>query len=151
MRRRIREEAKIEMNMTPMIDVVFQLLTFFMFTLKPIIHEGQFAVNMALGGSAAPVEEEFKLPPLAVHLRAADDGALLAILLGDRQMRGFEDLRIQLSTLVGGGMGDEIEAEIHADDALAYEHLVSAVNTLTAARISKINFAPGTRQTPSGP
>ena len=145
MRRRQREETKVEMNMTPMIDVVFQLLTFFMFTLRPMVHEGQFAVNMSTGGAASPEQEEFKLPPLAVNLRATEDGDLAAILLGDRQIRNFDDLRIQVGALVGGAIGEEIEAEIHADDSLQYAHLVSAVNTLTAARISKINFAPGAK------
>jgi len=146
MRRRSREETKVEMNMTPMIDVVFQLLTFFMFSLKPLVNEGQFAVNMSAGGAAAaPEQEEFKLPPLTVNLRATEDGDLAAIYLGDRLLRSFDDLRIQISTLVGGAIGDEIEAEIHADDALQYAHLVSAVNALTAARVSKINFAPSAR------
>lgn len=143
MRARRSEDTKVEMNMTPMIDVVFQLLTFFMFTLRPVVHEGQFAVNMSTGGAAAPEVEEFKLPPLVVHLKATEDGELASILLGDRLMRNFGDLGIQVQTLSGGAMGEEIEAEIHADDALHYTHLISAVNTLTAAKISKINFAAG--------
>ena len=36
-KRRSRLESKIDINMTPMIDVVFQLLTFFMLTLKTVI------------------------------------------------------------------------------------------------------------------
>lgn len=144
MRRRAREETKVEMNMTPMIDVVFQLLTFFMFTLKPMIHEGQFAVNMSAGGgSAAPEVEEFKIPPLAVYLKAGDDGELARISLGDRPMRSFEDLRIQVQALAGGAFAGEAEAEIHADDGLRYTHLMSAVNALTAAKVAKINFAAG--------
>lgn len=142
MRRKPREETRVEMNMTPMIDVVFQLLTFFMFTLKPMIHEGQFAVNMAAAGqSATPTVEESKIPPLAVYLKATADGDLAAILLGERQLRNFDDLRIQVQTLAGGAFAEEVEAEIHADDSLQYAHLVSAVNALTAARIAKINFA----------
>ncbi len=144
MRRRTTEDTKVEMNMTPMIDVVFQLLTFFMFTLKPMIHEGQFAVDMAAtAGAAAPTVEEFKIPPLAVYLKATEGGDLAAILLGERQLRNFDDLRIQIQGLAGGAFAEEVEAEIHADDALQYAHLVSAVNALTAARISKINFAGG--------
>ena len=144
MRRRPAEELKVEMNMTPMIDVVFQLLTFFMFTLKPMIHEGQFAVNMAATpGAAAPSVEEFKIPPLAVHLKATDSGDLAAILLGERQLRNFEELRIQVQMLAGGALADEVEAEIHADDSLQYAYLISAVNALTAAKISKINFTGG--------
>jgi len=148
LRRLAREDIKVDMNMTPMIDVVFQLLTFFMFTLKPMVHEGQFAVNMSAAGAAAPSVEEFKIPPLAVHLKATYDGELAAILLGERQMRNFEDLRIQVQTLAGGAFAEEVEAELHADDSLQYSHLVSAVNALTAAKISKINFAPGS--SPSG-
>jgi biopolymer transport protein ExbD len=143
MKRRSAEDTKVEMNMTPMIDVVFQLLTFFMFTLKPMIHEGQFAVSMSAGAVAAPEVEEFKIPPLAVHLKATENGDLAAILLGDRQVQSFVDLQIQVQMLAGGAMADEVEAEIHADDALQYSHLIGAVNALTAAKISKINFAGG--------
>lgn len=141
MRRRKPDDTKIETNMTPMIDVVFQLLTFFMFTLRPIILEGQFAVTMAAAGQAAPAIEEFKIPPLAVFLKAGDDGGIDTILLGERPMRNFEELRIQVQSLAGGAFEGEIEAEIYADDKLHYAHLVSAVNALTAAKISKINFA----------
>jgi biopolymer transport protein ExbD len=130
------------MNMTPMIDVVFQLLTFFMFTLKPIIHEGQFAVNMSTGGAAMPTEETI-IPPLAVHLSATPDGTLSGIALGDASLGlSFDRLTIQVQGLASGMFGD-IEAEIHADDTLHYEYLIAAVNALTKANITKINFAPG--------
>lgn len=132
---------KPEMNMTPMIDVVFQLLTFFMFTLKPIIHEGQFAVNMSTGGTAVPTDE-MVIPPLAVYLRATADGSLANISLGDASMGlSFDRLTIQVQGIATGMFG-EVEAEIHADDALRYEYLVSAINALTKANITKINFAP---------
>ncbi|MCP4175481.1 MAG: biopolymer transporter ExbD, partial [Fuerstiella sp.] len=36
---------KIEVQMAPMIDVVFQLLIFFMLTLKIIEPEGNFDIN----------------------------------------------------------------------------------------------------------
>jgi biopolymer transport protein ExbD len=133
---------KVELNMTPMIDVVFQLLTFFMFTLKPLIHEGQFVVNLPAGGVAAPVETP-EFPPIPVFLRATPDGDLAAILLGDLPVRSFEDLQIQVQAIAGGQMRESVEAEIHADDTLQYVHVISAVNALTAAKISKINFAGG--------
>ncbi len=46
-----RSADKIEAQMAPMIDVVFQLLIFFMLTLKIIEPEGDFSVNMPLGQS----------------------------------------------------------------------------------------------------
>ena len=40
--------AKVEQNMTPMIDIVFQLLTFFIMTLKIATQEGDFNIKMPL-------------------------------------------------------------------------------------------------------
>jgi biopolymer transport protein ExbD len=41
-------DAKVEIQMTPMLDMIFQLLIFFILTFKPIVDEGQFG---ALDGS----------------------------------------------------------------------------------------------------
>ena len=45
------EDQKISIDMTPMIDIVFQLLSFFIFTLKISAQEGDFMIKMPL---AAP-------------------------------------------------------------------------------------------------
>ena len=44
-----KEVEKIEPQMAPMIDIVFQLLIFFMLTLKIVEPEGDFSINMPLG------------------------------------------------------------------------------------------------------
>ena len=41
-------ESKIELQMTPMIDVVFQLLVFFLFTFRIATQEGDFNIKMPL-------------------------------------------------------------------------------------------------------
>lgn len=46
MARRESSFERINPDMTPMIDVVFQLLTFFMLTLKSVIPEGDFDIRM---------------------------------------------------------------------------------------------------------
>ena len=48
---------KIAIDMTPMIDVVFQLITFFMLTLKDVAVEGDFDIKMPLGPSKGAVSE----------------------------------------------------------------------------------------------
>ena len=48
-----REQEKIEIQMTPMIDIVFQLLVFFIMTFKVVSMEGDFNIKMPL---AAPSE-----------------------------------------------------------------------------------------------
>ena len=45
-------EDKIQLQMTPMIDIVFQLLVFFIMTFKIILHEGDFNILMPLAPSS---------------------------------------------------------------------------------------------------
>ena len=88
-KRRSRLASKIYINMTPMIDVVFQLLTFFMLTLKTVIVEGDFNIKMPLGASAGAAED-IPLPPLTVRMEATPEGGLAGVRLGERGMVGPE-------------------------------------------------------------
>ncbi len=95
-KRHSRLVSKIDINMTPMIDVVFQLLTFFMLTLKTVIVEGDFNIKMPLG-AAAGAADEIPLPPLQVRMTATPEGRLAGVRLGERTMVGQE----LLETLAG--------------------------------------------------
>ncbi len=140
-RNRPESDDRPEIAMTPMIDVVFQLLIFFLMTFKPIVFEGQFTINMAPAGSAVPTES-LTLPPLVVQLAADDEGNLAGIALGNTALPSFDHLRRDVAMLVSGGLAEEVEAEIRADARLKYEHIVGAVNALTRAGVTKVNFGP---------
>lgn len=45
-RRRKREQGSVEMNLAAMLDMAFQLLTFFILTFRPAPIEGQLALNL---------------------------------------------------------------------------------------------------------
>ncbi len=45
---------KVEMQMTPMIDIVFQLNIFFLFTFKIVLPEGDFNIRMPSAAAARP-------------------------------------------------------------------------------------------------
>ena len=81
--------SKIDINMTPMIDVVFQLLTFFMLTLKTVIVEGDFNIRMPLGASAGAAEDN-PIPPLIVKMAATPEGRLADVRLGGNRIVGPE-------------------------------------------------------------
>ncbi len=76
---------KVEINMTPMIDVVFQLLTFFMLTLKSVVVEGDFNIRMPLGASAGAAEEN-PIPPIILKMTASPDGQLTGVLMGNKKV-----------------------------------------------------------------
>lgn len=75
--------SKIDINMTPMIDVVFQLLTFFMLTLKSVVVEGDFNIRMPLGASAGAAEDN-PIPPIILKMTATPDGYLESVLVGNK-------------------------------------------------------------------
>jgi biopolymer transport protein ExbD len=61
---------KVEINMTPMIDVVFQLMSFFMCTLKVVSPEGDFDIRMPIAAAAAAAPDDQQVPPVRVKLSA---------------------------------------------------------------------------------
>ena len=69
--------AKVDLQMTPMIDIVFQLLIFFIMSFKIAVPEGDFSIRMPQPG---PTEPHPQLPPtLTVKLSADDAGELSGV------------------------------------------------------------------------
>ena len=61
--------GKVEVQMASMIDVVFQLLIFFMLTLKILAPEGDFNINMPLGAIGTP--DPTQTPPMDLKVSLA--------------------------------------------------------------------------------
>ena len=88
--------GKVPIDMTAMIDVVFQLLTFFMLTLKSVVVEGDFNIRMPLGASAGAAEDN-PIPPLIIKMSATPEGRLAAVQLGGQSIVG-QDLLGELGS-----------------------------------------------------
>ena len=140
-------ESKVSLEMTPMIDVVFQLLIFFMFTFKIVTVEGEFAITMpaAEQGSAAPTSENITaLPDIQVRLSASPTGELAGIRVGDNQMQSLDQLAQTLKEIVGDDpqLASDVEMQIVAPDHLKYGFVVGTINAAAKVRIQKIKFNP---------
>lgn len=153
--------TKIEAQMAPMIDVVFQLLIFFMLTLKIIPLEGDFNINMPLGQQATE-SPEITPPPIKVRLVANNDGTLAGLQMGQRQLGSdhlaFDRLNAEIGKLVGrrdNPFAEELEVEIDADYNLHYRYVISAISASTGyispqtgkpvRFVDKVKFAPPRR------
>lgn len=156
------EGEKIETQMAPMIDVVFQLLIFFMLTLKIIEPEGNFDINMPLGAPSSASQSEADLPPLKVRLIADPDTGELANLTFNSQSLGngpnsFLRLNAEILKSVnalraaGPENLDKQEVEIDPDYGLQYKNIIAAISACSGRLdekgnmirfISKIKFAP---------
>ena len=149
-----REE--ITLQMTPMIDIVFQLLVFFVFTFKIILPEGDFNIRMP-SASASQSSQPSETPLLKVRLQANADGSLKSVMLGDLVFDSetpFYQLQSHIRGLVGDDAGpgsSELEVELDCDYGLRYRY---AINALTAIigfidengeqekLVEKVRFAP---------
>jgi biopolymer transport protein ExbD len=144
---------KIELNMTPMIDVVFQLLSFFMFTLRISAVEGNFDIKMP---SAARTMVEIPDANVAMKVRliARPDGSLGQIIYNDRPITSFAALRSQIVAFIGNDQAtrQNAEVEIDADFNLHYKHVMDTITHVSGYLaedgltrvdlVQKIKFAP---------
>ena len=146
----------IVLQMTPMIDIVFQLLIFFVFTFKIVVPEGDFNIRMP-SASASQSSEPSETPLLKVRLRARPDRELASLQLGDVVFTGeapFFQLQSEIRSLVGDGAGPgsaDQEVEIEADYNLKYRYVIQAITAITGyiddngqqhKLVERIRFAP---------
>ncbi|MCA9087051.1 MAG: biopolymer transporter ExbD [Planctomycetaceae bacterium] len=149
--------GKVEVNMAAMIDVVFQLLIFFMLTLKILAPEGDFNINMPLGAVGTPDPTQTPPMDLKVTLQANEDGTLNQLFFGGRGLGNdfpacFERLNFEIAQVAGSGQatGEDIEVEIKPDYNLHYRYIVRAISACRGRMvgnkmityIEKIKFAP---------
>jgi biopolymer transport protein ExbD len=152
---------KIQLDMTPMIDVVFQLMIFFMCTLKVTEPEGDFEISMPLGAPSASAVTEAELPPFKVRLVAAGDGELSALEFNGANLGtgpgAFQRLNSEVFRAVtslkaiGPDQLEKQEVEIDPDYKLHYRYIINSIgacsgrlgeNGVAVRYISKIKFAP---------
>jgi biopolymer transport protein ExbD len=147
----------VSINMTPMIDVVFQLIAFFMFSFKVAAAEGDFNIKMPLAAPSAGVPNpEALLPPIRVRLVADANGELAGIRMGERALPNFNALHNEVIGIVGtqtgpGSIASEAEVELDVDYNLHYKNVISAITAVSGyvdpngrvvKLIEKIKFAP---------
>ena len=154
-----RAGEQVELQMTPMIDIVFQLLIFFIMTFKIMAPEGDFNVKMPLAAPSEGPPPIDQIPPVKVRLSARSDGQLSQIRFGDRNLgRDFRKLRERVKELVGPDPSpstlETMEVELDCDYNLRFENVIEAITAVSGyvddkkvvKLIEKIKFAP-----PRGP
>ena len=149
-------DDKIELQMTPMIDIVFQLLVFFIMTFKIVSQEGDFNIKMPLAAPAAGAPDDLQLPPMKIRLRAGGGGMLAGMSLNEKGVGTMEALRLEIIGVVGddrgpGSIQETAEVELDCDYGLRYEHVIQAITAVSGyiddtgnvvKLVEKIKFAP---------
>ena len=109
---------EIKLNMTSMIDIVFQLLVFFIMTFDPAVQEGDFNIRMPLASTSANESMTEDLPEVIyVTLTAGTNGNINSISIEDGATFSGQDMYDQLTKFVEGKLAAE------GDPAVSYTHL----------------------------
>ncbi len=156
---------KVTLEMTPMIDVVFLLLIFFVMTFKIVAPEGDFSMKMLPASPNPTPSLDLPPEPIRVKLLAEPSGELASIHVGNVSIgKDTEELRRRVLALVmqrGGPAlspalspaSSDVEVELAPDDHLHYAHVISAITAVTGEIqngvihpiCNKVKFAPRKR------
>ena len=148
-----REEEKCSLKMTPMIDVVFLLLIFFMCSIKFKVPDYRLDANMPkkIGPNENPVEPPEDLVDLTITVTPKN--------VTDAEFRIGRDLIVSADDLPGTikaqysalslspqHHGKEIPAVIRGHQEVEFRHIMAALDACTSAEIQEIQFAPPYRE-----
>jgi len=141
---------RLNINMTAMIDICFQLLIFFIANMRMVLPEGDFSVAMPLTapggvstagpgpGQASPATgvTAAEIPVTRIRLLADPSGKLAGIVMGQRAVGTFKELGRQIREMAGmdrapAGSVPMMEVEIDSDENLRYEYVIDAVSAIS--------------------
>lgn len=150
--------GKISVDMTPMIDVVFQLLIFFMCTLKVIEPEGDFDISMPLGAPNPKSVSDAELQPFKVRMKSDANGELAVLEFNGEDLGGGPNAiallnsRVARSVIaIGESQVEKQEVEIDPDYNLNYRYIIGAIGACSGtigqngrpiSYLQRIKFAP---------
>jgi biopolymer transport protein ExbD len=154
--RKKKEEPAVEITLpiTPMLDMSFQLLSFFILTFHPVPREGQMPValpklDVSEQQQQLPVLEEDKKDEYTVSLRASSGGDIALVSLrgpaGESpEIRNLNDLLGQLNAITPpAGKGKAgVSITIEADNDLTYAKLIEVMDLCRRAGYESVNLMP---------
>jgi biopolymer transport protein ExbD len=149
-----RKQEDVEIPVTPMLDMAFQLLTFFILTYHPMPTEGQFAMNLLPASpatdfrtqneaEAAPANESLPaaLRTLPTLLRAGEGGMIGRVTIGEQEVQGMDALRRELETILKDPSLPFDQALLKVDPNLKYSELMKVIDVFSSLKVTKVSFA----------
>ncbi len=145
--RRRRQQARIGLNLTAMIDVVFLLLIYFMAATEFKLGEEIYRLDVPRRGAPA---DPFDLPRDPLRIVLASTGPLCRIRLPGpyaqpasfQELHGFLVENRRSPRAVGGLFEADHPIIIEPTGTTRWEHAMEAFNAAVRARYTNVMFAP---------
>lgn len=146
-RRRLNDEPSAPFPVTPMLDMAFQLLAFFILTFQAPTREARIDLYLPSVAMALPTPEQAGAPAeaedrgdLVITARADESGKLLSLALNDRPLLGPAELFDVLHDRIRPRV-KLLKVSILADDHLKYEEAARLLGACSAAGVDSIRLA----------
>ena len=135
------EQFREDRSMTPMIDIVFLLLIFFVCASVGQIQESNMSTQLPSGAIEAsnPIETEKPLGEVWLSLSQDEGTKRTVIIVNEREYRDFEELENTLRTLAEAAA--EIPVILDVGPNVPWGDLIRVYDTCRAAKFESINFA----------
>lgn len=134
---RPREQDELDVNLTPLIDVVFLLLIFFMVTTTFIERDTEIKINLPTAANMAQSQAQDKLELLI-------DGQGRYYINGREVLNNTPETLFQAMTMVLNDLEKVPPLVISADASVNYQSVVTAMDI--AGRLGLTNFSMATTQ-----
>ncbi len=149
-RRRRRESGSVEMNLAAMLDMAFQLLSFFILTFRPAPTEGQLSLNLPPPVPVTKVDQQPKennsgeagdlvgLDTLHLQVMANDRGGVRQVILeaspvvqGEMNEANIRRLDRELQAIFGRKMIAFDRIQIAVERRVRYGELMKVIDVCT--------------------
>ena len=153
-RRRRRDQGTVEMNLAAMLDMAFQLLTFFILTFRPAPVEGQLSLNLPPPVAVQPekqaaenqgnnaIDEDAKLETLHLQITANDRGGVKQVILeaspvvqGEMDDANVLRLDRRLQQIFGTKMIAFDRIQIAVERKVRYGELMKVIDVCTRQKL----------------
>ena len=159
-RKKRRTQSDVELNLAAMLDLAFQLLTFFILTYKPLPVEGQISLRLPLPQATAVVEdgqqagEDYSninpvqgLNTLTISVFAdPKTGSISGLGIGESQVPSLAALDGRLTEVFSDVGNPFDQVIIQVSDSCRYDELMKVIDVCTHQRLpdgrklSKLSF-----------
>jgi biopolymer transport protein ExbD len=157
-RRKRRSQGEVELNLAAMLDMAFQLLTFFILTFRPAPIEGQVLLRMPppqpitniagekAGANASNTNPLEGLSTLVISVLANADGSIKQMAIGESPIAGLTALDRELAKVIGDPAGGFDQVIVQVDSRLHYGPLMQVIDICTRQKLasgeplSKLSF-----------
>jgi len=140
-RRRRGSASVLRLNLVPMIDIVFNLLVFFLVATRFTSAEGVLAGRL---GDVKTSQVVLSVPTVPIRIRLVpQDGTGCSIMIEERSVRpaDFDQLAEVLRQIQAEpGYDDKTPVVLLADAELVWDHVVNAYNAAVRSKYKNIVF-----------